>query len=117
MAYQRNGYWYRSVRRGAKVQTEYLGSGVLAELSAELDAVAREEREAQRAAVRAERETQREIDRAIDVAGDALKELTRAALVANGYHLHKGQWRKRRGWRTSCRRTRNRNSWTESGTL
>jgi len=96
MAYQRNGYWYRSVRRGAKVRTEYLGSGPLAALWAELDAVAREERETRRAAVRAELETQREIDRAIDAAGEGVRTLTEAVLLANGYHLHKRQWRKRR---------------------
>jgi len=96
MAYRRNGYWYRSVRDGDQVRTEYLGAGPLAEAMATLDAVEREERELEWAAMRAEREAQREIDRTIDAVGDALRELTRVVLVAYGYHLHKGQWRKRR---------------------
>ena len=96
MAYQRNGYWYRSVRDGDRVRTEYLGTGPLAEAIATLDTVEKEERGARRAAARAERKAQREVDQAIDAAGDALRELTSVVLLASGYHRHKGQWRKRR---------------------
>ena len=96
MAYQRNGYWYRSVRDGDQVRTEYLGTGPLAEAMATLDAVKREERQREWAAMRAEREAQREIDRAIDAVGDLVRVLTHAVLLANGYHAHKRQWRKRR---------------------
>jgi len=96
MAYQRNGYWYRSVRDGDQVRTEYLGTGPLAEAMATLDALKREERELEWAAMRAEREAQREIDRAIDAVGAEVRVLTKTVLEAHGYHQHKGTWRKRR---------------------
>ena len=99
MAWERRGrrlYYYRKRREGKRVVSEYVGTGLLAELAAECDGLDRQEQEAERAARRAEREAQLEIDRTIDAAGEAVRTLTGAVLLANGYHLHKGQWRKRR---------------------
>lgn len=96
MAYKRNGYWYRSRREGRRVVTDYLGNGLLAELLAEDAAMEAAQRKLEREAQAAEREREREIDRAIDQAGDELRLLVRACLLANGYHNHKGQWRRRR---------------------
>ena len=96
MAYERNGYWYRSVREGDQVRTEYLGAGPLAKLSAEVDALKREERELEWAAMRAEREAQREIDQAIGESGRLVRAVVAAVLLVSGYHTHRGQWRKRR---------------------
>ena len=80
--------------------TEYLGTGDLGQLMAKTDAMDRERRELEREAIRVEREGEREIDRTLDAAGDLLRKLTYAVLVANGYHQHKGQWRRRRGERS-----------------
>ena len=96
MAYKRGRYYYRSKREGQHVRTEYLGTGVLALAIAVLDVEERERQGQERAAVRAEQEAQRTVDRKIDEEGDLVKALTQAALIANGYHKHKGQWRKRR---------------------
>ena len=99
MAYRRNGYWYRSVRDGDQVQTEYLGAGPLAEAMATLDALKREERELEGAAIRAEREAQREIDRAMGESERLVCAVVAAVLLVSEYHAHRGQWRKRRDGR------------------
>ncbi len=96
MAYKRGGYWYRSRREGRRVVTDYLGNSELAALLAEDDAMEAAERELERQAERARREREREIDAQVDAAGDELRLLVRAHLLANGYHQHKGQWRRRR---------------------
>lgn len=85
-------YYYRSVRVGRRVVTEYMGSGPAGLLAAEHDALVRQERQR----TLKEREAQREVDRAIDAAGGWVRTLTRAVLLVSGYHTHKGTWRRRR---------------------
>jgi len=104
MAYRRGGYWYRSRRNGPQVETEYLGSGVLGELSAHLDATQQEERREKREAMQALRDEQAAIDRQLDAAAAALGGLVGAILEGVGYHKHKGQWRKRRHGRKTGKR-------------
>lgn len=95
---QRRGrsYYYRKVRKGGRVRSEYVGSGMLAQLCAESDGCDRQERAAKRAADRATRQGEAEIDRQLADAESALGAMTHATLYAAGYHKHKGQWRKRR---------------------
>jgi len=95
-AYKRGGYWYRSRREGGRVVTDYLGAGLFVELLAEDATMEAAEREQERQAERDRRKCEREVDRQIDQAGDELRLLVRACLLANGYHQHKGQWRRRR---------------------
>lgn len=101
MAYQRNGYWYRSVRVGGQVRTEYLGAGDLGEMLAALARQRSEARRLEQAHLRAEQKAQLDIDRQIDAVGSELRVLIRAVLNANGYHQHRGHWRKRRGGTTN----------------
>ena len=96
MAYRYRGYLYRSKRNGRKVQTEYLGLGEGAELIAQLDALEHDKREADRKAWQQEQER-------VEAADADLAELRRlvcmlmgATLVADGFHTHKGQWRRGR---------------------
>ena len=89
-------YYYRKRRDGGRVVSEYIGSGPGAEAMATLDDYARILERQEREAWKAEVAHQREIDRALDDAGTLLRLLTHATLVANGYHSHKGQWRKKR---------------------
>ena len=96
MAYQRGGYYYRSRREGDRVITEYLGKGPLVLAMVELGSLERERRAYERAEIRARQEAELEIDREIDALGDLARQLTRAVLVASGYHTHKRQWRRRR---------------------
>ena len=95
---QRRGrfYYYRKVREGGRVRSEYAGSGLLAQLCAEDDNDKRRDRQAVRAAYRATRQAEAEIDRQLGAAESALTGMTHATLFAAGYHNHKGQWRKRR---------------------
>ena len=87
-------YYYRKRRVGGKVRSEYVGSGAVAQLCAELDECGRRERAAQRAADQATQQAEAVIDRQLADAESALREMTHATLVAAGCHRHKGQWRK-----------------------
>jgi hypothetical protein len=95
---QRRGrcYYYRKVREGGRVRSEYMGSGLQAQLSAEEDESKRRERKAQRAADRADRHAEAQIDRQFASVESAIAAMTHATMFAAGYHQHKGQWRKKR---------------------
>src|SRR5689334_10272212 len=94
---RRNGrtYYYRKQRRGGRVVSEYVGTGLAGTLGELYQARA----DAHTADARAQRA--REIaalppdDPALADLETLLAGLTRAVLLANGYHPHKRQWRKR----------------------
>ena len=99
MGWEKRGhrlYYYRKRREGRRVVSEYVGAGPLSKAIAELDALDQGrrgyERERQRLALEEERAVDEELDRLDDLVGA----LTHAVLLANSYHTHKGQWRKRR---------------------
>jgi hypothetical protein len=80
---------------------EYVGTGPLAELAAELDAEERWQREEQRQAWRDERERMVTLEAPIEELCEASEILAQSALVAAGYRQHnRGEWRKRREKRT-----------------
>ena len=89
-------YYYRSVRVGSRVRSEYYGVA-LGEVAA---AFAREddvEKLLNRTQDREEREEWDEIDRALDELARDARHLAEGVLVANGYHKHnRSEWRKRR---------------------
>ncbi len=95
---QRNGrsYYYRHERDGEKVRKVYVGAGPIAELASEADRIKREAVEAQRS------KQQRDLERLDALVAPVLeldyaaRVLTHAALVASGYHRHKGEWRRAR---------------------
>ena len=82
-------YYYRSVREGKRVRKEYGGGGALGQLLAQLDELGRLQRKEERE--RLERSTGflRELEEAAEI-------LTRAQLLAAGFHKHKGEWRRLR---------------------
>ena len=89
-------YYYRKVRSGGRVRSEYVGAGVVADMLADIDNDARHDAERQRrawlAAVEAERRTVAtlaQVDRIVST-------MTAAALIAAGYHTHRRQWRRQR---------------------
>ncbi len=99
MGWEKRGgkvYYYRKRRVGGRVISDYIGAGPHAELIADLDDLARVEAEAEREAWRQECDAMLADDQRIDEAGDLVRMLTRAWLLAYGYHTHKGQWRKKR---------------------
>ncbi len=95
---RRNGtYYYRTHKMQGRVVKEYIGTGALAEVAAERDALAREARADAVERQRQERAVLLSEDAPLEVFADALETLTRATLLLAGYHRHHGgEWRKRR---------------------
>ena len=89
-------YFYRKKRSGARVRSVYVGRGEIAVLTARLDAMQREEREAQRAKERKEQQGFDSLDQSIDNLVRLSCTLTEAVLIAAGFHEHKRQWRKQK---------------------
>jgi hypothetical protein len=89
-------YYYRCEREAGRVTTTYLGAGDLGRLSEILDAELRAERVAEREEARVEREEAAAEERAISEWFDGVQAVADAAMVAVGYHKHKGQWRRKR---------------------
>ena len=99
MAWERRGgqaYYYRSVRDGSRVKQEYLGAGEVAEAIARSDETIRRAREQERARGRAEAERLDALAAPVLQIDEAADALLRAALVAAGFHRHKGVWRRGR---------------------
>jgi len=91
-----NSYYYRKERSAGRVRSLYVGRGESAVLTAQLDAMQREEREAQRAKERKELRGFDSIDQTIDNLVRLSSTLTEAILIAGGFHQHKRQWRKQK---------------------
>ncbi len=90
-------YYTRSRKVAGRVVREYVGTGPIAELMAEMDAVERSRRMAEREALRAEREQAVSVEASVGALCEAADLMVRTALVLAGYHQHKrGEWRKRR---------------------
>jgi len=89
-------YYTRSLRVKGKVVREYIGTGPTALAIAELDALDRQQRHHDQINFKVEKEAQRSIDRKIDEETKIVQTMTDAVLLVNGYHYHKGQWRKKR---------------------
>ena len=96
---ERNGqmYYYRKKRAGKRVVSEYIGRGDLAEAVAAHDAWARTVRETEREEWRKTRAAELATAAAVDHLGEMCTLLTRAVLLASGHHMHRGQWRRKRG--------------------
>lgn len=95
MAWEQRGqkrYYYRKKRANGRVISEYCGSDVTGQIT-ELEA---QRRQAERKAQREEKEAFRRLERQIDDVCQDIGLIRNALLVANGYHRHKGQWRKKR---------------------
>ena len=95
----RNGrpYLYRSVRRGGRVTSEYVGSGVDAQLIAALETIDHDEADFKRWQSREERKELDDLERALDELVERARDLARVALTAAGYHQHhRSEWRKSR---------------------
>ena len=90
-------YYVRSRREDGRIVREYVGTGAVAELAAQQDRLDRERRAGER---EEQRHVQHELATAespIAVLHDDVELLAHGALLAAGYHQHRGQWRRRRG--------------------
>ena len=76
---------------------EYVGSGILGQLAAQMDAEERHRREVEAAALKDEQERIDALIAPMEELCEGAEFLARAALLAAGYHKHnRGEWRKRR---------------------
>jgi hypothetical protein len=97
MGWERGRYYTRSRKVNGRVVREYVGSGKVARLAAELDSLDRSEREARKQAWQETKSELAHLDEPLDRLNELADLLARAALVAAGYRQHKrGEWRKQR---------------------
>ncbi len=90
-------YFYRKVRRGGRVISEYAGSGAIGECLAMLAETDRIERDEDAERSRIERKRLEDEERAFADNFDRVEAQARAMLESAGYHQPKGRWRKRYG--------------------
>ncbi len=91
---ERGGTYYtRSRRENGRVLREYVGAGLIGELSAEADRIDRERREVEK--LKEKQDLERLVTLAAPVIelSEVAQILTRAHLIAGGCHRHKGEWR------------------------
>jgi hypothetical protein len=92
-----NLYYYRSVRdKEGCPRKVYVGAGELARIAAEADTMRRQMRDGERERGRAEVERLEALAAPLVEIDEVAEVLARAALVAGGYHRHKGEWRRGR---------------------
>ena len=95
---ERGGTYYtRSRKVNGKVVREYLGTGPLAELAAQMDALKRCQRQEEARALREECKRIEALETSLEELCEAAEVLTRATLLAAGYRRHnRGEWRRKR---------------------
>ncbi len=97
MPWDKRGYYYRKKRIGARVVSEYIGRGFMANLEAGSDQTERDARECDRRELQSERAKDAQLEAGIIAADELISAAMNEALEAAGYHRHaRGQWRKRR---------------------
>jgi hypothetical protein len=91
------GYYYRVRKANGRVVREYVGTGEVAQLMAQMDTLEREQRQLQALDQRQEKDELKALDTQLKAVNERAELVARAALLAAGFHLHKrGEWRKRR---------------------
>src|SRR5262245_5401850 len=90
------GYYYRVRKVNGRVVREYIGTGEVAEVAAQVDALEREERRLEVLAQRHEKDELKALDADLKAMNKQIDLAAQAALLAAGFHLHKrGEWRRR----------------------
>jgi hypothetical protein len=89
-------YYYKSEREGNKVKSTYFGAGEVGTLMAEMVALERLERAADREELREQREEFMAEETVVSEWFDGVQAVADAAIIAAGFHKHKGQWRRKR---------------------
>ncbi len=96
MAWENRGngrFYYRKVRYGNQIKSEYIGNSETAVFLAGLDTIEQEQKEAERQALKRLIVDNKAIDQKLDEVERLVREMATAVLLANGYHTHKGKWR------------------------
>jgi hypothetical protein len=89
-------YFYTKRRDGERVVSEYLGRGAVAELAAFRAERDRQMQEEEKLRLEARKLEMAEIDSLLDDFDELARNVATGALLAAGFHQHKGQWRKKR---------------------
>jgi hypothetical protein len=89
-------YFYKSERVGGQVKSTYFGAGEAGTLMAEMVALERLESAADREEIREQREEFMAEETAITKWFDGVQAVADAAMIAAGFHKHKGEWRRKR---------------------
>ncbi len=94
----RNGkrYYYRKIRRGQRVVSEYIGASEFAELLSEIDGIDRSEKTYSKTNWKNQKDEVKRLNENIGQLAKIIRGVTRASLLTFGYHPHKGQWRRNR---------------------
>jgi hypothetical protein len=88
--------YYKSERAGGRVKSTCFGAGETGSLMAEMVALERLERAADREELREQREEFMAEETAVSEWFDGVQAVADAAMIAAGFHKHKGQWRRKR---------------------
>ncbi len=99
MAWEAHGnrlYYYRKRREGHRVISRYVGTGMLANLAAQIDENERLRSETDRSSQIADREEMWQMNHDMHVLEQMITFLTRGVLLSSSYRPHKGQWRRSR---------------------
>jgi hypothetical protein len=91
-----NLYYYEKERDGDRVRSVYSGKGEIAYLIHSLNLSRKREKEYEKQARDKLRQKEVVIDAELDSLFEITKVFTDALFLANGYHQHKRQWRKKR---------------------
>ena len=89
-------YYYRKRRVGNRVVSEYAGFGAVGVLAANEDALEREHRKRDRITADRIRQTCEDEDSITQSVEKSIVTLTKAFLIAYGYHTSKGTWKRKR---------------------
>ena len=97
MGWEKDGRYYtRSRKVNGRVIREYIGGGEVGALVAQMDAIEREQREFERECWRLEKEEMEAFDASVEKVSQMADIIAKAAMVAAGFHRHRGEWRRRR---------------------
>ncbi|MEX1027963.1 MAG: hypothetical protein WD049_08160 [Candidatus Paceibacterota bacterium] len=97
MGWEKDGRYYtRSRKVNGRVVREYIGGGEVGALVAQMDAIERERREFERECWRLEKEEMEAFDASVGKVCQMADIIAKAAMVAAGFHRHRGEWRRRR---------------------
>lgn len=94
----RNGkrYYYRKIRRGRRVVSEYVGTGEFVELLFKMDAIDRINKTHKKTAWKKKKDAVKKLSKDFNQLAKVIYSMARASLLISGYHSHKGQWRRNR---------------------
>lgn len=96
MGWDKGKYYTRSRRVNGRVVREYIGGGEAGEAAEALDELEREERQYERERLKAQQAETAAFDDSIANICQLADTVTKAAMVAAGFHQYRGEWRRKR---------------------